>query len=179
MSRIFTWREPFLASLHAWSSMLAQRHCLQDAGFGSSFTDVLAILAEEGTSSGPGTPQDTANYGSFFARMPARGQLNRIRGLAGKNGSLQVASWFCLVLSPLTPCDCSSIWFVVVGIGKCRAPRDLPGLRGVCLAHFAAGLVLSAIMTAGTDNRSNPQATTKFSMKWPLIGILMQFSAGR
>ena len=38
--------------------------------------------------------------------------------------------------------------------------------------------VLPAIITAGTDNRSNPQALEKgSSMKWPLMGILMQFSS--
>ena len=38
--------------------------------------------------------------------------------------------------------------------------------------------VFPAVITAGTDNRSNPQALEKgSSMKWPLMGILMQFSS--
>ena len=38
--------------------------------------------------------------------------------------------------------------------------------------------ILPATITAGTDNRSNPQALEKgSSMKWPLMGIMMQFAS--
>ena len=99
--------------------------------------------------------------------------------LLGKDGFPGVASWFCLVLSPsdtpwLFKPDGTSQW------ASASAELLATYLACVVFAPYIspAGLVLPAIITAGTDNRSNPQATTKgSSMKWPLMGILMQFSA--
>ena len=99
--------------------------------------------------------------------------------LLGRDGLPGVARWFCLVLSPsdtpwLFKPDGTSQW------ASTSAELLATYLARMVFAPYIspAGVVLPAIITAGTDNRSNPQATTKgSSMKWPLMGILMQFSA--
>ncbi|CAE7393573.1 unnamed protein product, partial [Symbiodinium pilosum] len=47
-----------------------------------------------------------------------------------------------------------------------------------CLAFAPDICVSECTITAGTDNRSNPQALEKgSSMKWPLMGLMMQFAS--
>ena len=99
--------------------------------------------------------------------------------LLGVEADPATAKWFCVELAPdqvpwLFKEDGSSQW--------ASSSAELLATYMACVA-FAPDICLSecalpATITAGTDNRSNPQALEKgSSMKWPLMGIMMQFAS--
>ena len=179
VSRILTWIKPFLAPLHAWCSVLARGTACRMPALVHLSLVFLRSQLREGHRLVP-APHKATPLQQLF-RTDAKCEVGRIvlgGWLLGKDGSSRGASWFCLVLNPsdvpwLFKPDGSSQW--------ASASAELLATYLACVVFAPltslAGLVLPAIITAGTDNRSNPQAIAKgSSMKWPLMGILMQFT---
>ena len=179
VSRILTWLKPFLAPLHAWCSVLARGTACRMPPLVHLSLVFLRSRLREGHRMVP-APHKATQLQQLF-RTDAKCEVGRIvlgGWLLGRVGSPRDAGWFCLVLTPsdapwLFKPDGSSQW--------ASASAELLATYLACVVFASraspSGLVLPAIITAGTDNRSNPQALEKgSSLKWPLMGILMQFS---
>ena len=179
VARIFTWLKPFLAPLHAWCSVLARgAACKMPALVHLSLLFSRAQL-REGHRLAP-APHKAPQLRQLF-RTDAKCEVGRVvlgGWLLGKNGSPAVARWFCLVLSPP---DTPWLFKPDGSSQRSSTSAELLATYMACVVFAPyispARLVLPAVITAGTDNRSNPQATTKGSpMKWhpnAVLGLLV------
>ena len=180
VARILTWLKPFLAPLHSWTSVLARgTACRVPVLVHLSLIYIRAQL-EEGHRLVPAPSKPTALKQAF--RTDAKCEQGRVvlgGWLLGVDADPSCAKWFCVDLVPaqapwLFKEDGASQW--------ASSSAELVATYMACIA-FAPDLcvkesVFPAVVTAGTDNRSNPQALEKgSSMKWPMMGILMQFSS--
>ena len=111
-------------------------------------------------------------------RTDAKCELGRVvlgGWLLGVEADPATAKWFCVELTPdqvpwLFKEDGSSQW--------ASSSAELLATYMACLAFAPDICVSECTITAGTDNRSNPQALEKgSSMKWPLMGLMMQFAS--
>ena len=181
VARILTWLKPFLAPLlHSRTSVLARgTACRMPALVHVSLVYIRAQLLE-GHRLVP-APTRPSSLQQLF-RTDAKCEVGRIvlgGWLLGVEADPATAKWFCVELAPdqvpwLFKEDGSSQW--------ASSSAELLATYMACVA-FAPDICLSecalpATITAGTDNRSNPQALEKgSSMKWPLMGIMMQFAS--
>ena len=180
VARILTWLRPFLAPLHSWTSVLARETaCRMPALVHSSLVYIRTQLLE-GRRLVPAPVKPSPLKQAF--RTDAKCELGRVvlgGWLLGVDADPATAKWFCVELTPgqvpwLFTEDGSSQW--------ASSSAELLATYMACVA-FASDLcvsacILPAIITAGTDNRSNPQALEKgSSMKWPLMGMMMQFAS--
>ena len=180
VARILTWLKPFLAPLRSWTSVLARGTACRVPALVHLCLVYIRAQLEEGRRLVPAPLKPSSLKQAF--RTNAKCEQGRVvlgGWLLGVDANPSCAKWFCVELTPeQTPWlfkeDGTSQW--------ASSSAELLATYMACVA-LAPDLcvrecVLPAVITAGTDNRSNPQALKKgSSMKWPLIGLLMQFSS--
>ena len=180
VARILTWLKPFLAPLHSWTSVLARgTACRMTALVHLSLIYIRAQL-EEGHRLVPAPLKPSSLKQAF--RTDAKCERGRVvlgGWLLGVDANSSCAKWFCVELTP----EQAPWLFKEDGTSQWASSSAELLATYMAFVAFAPDLcvrecVFPAVIMAGTDSRSNPQALEKgLSMKWPLMGILMQFSS--